>query len=282
VLKGWSTSSLASGDNIAVVHHPGGFTPPSFDSHMRLSLGHRDSQTDTNFWIVRYDEGSTEGGSSGSPLIAVSGKQVRGQLSYGSAACGNNLTDGYGKFSVAYNQGVYGGLVDYLDTTASPPCAVELYGLSALAGRDRVTIRWQTSWEVDNSHFEVLRSTEGGPYEVIATVPSDPLFLYEYVDTAVTQGVRYDYRVDDVDLSGVHTAHGPVWAIPEPADVDGSQRVDGKDLIALSQAMGSTQGTAVWNAYADIDGNGIVDEADEALLNDAFGMVLSEAGRDGR
>lgn len=88
-------------------------------------------------------------------------------------------------------------------------------------------------------------------------------------------GVKYFYKIEDIDLDGTRTMHGPVWAIPSPADIDSSQRVDGLDLIALSSAMGSQEGDDNWNPDADMDGNGVIDEADKAIFDQYYGLVLS-------
>ncbi|HNU83421.1 MAG TPA: T9SS C-terminal target domain-containing protein, partial [Thermoanaerobaculia bacterium] len=47
---------------------------------------------------------TTEPGSSGSPLFDPNHRIV-GQLHGGSAACGNNLSDYYGRFSVSWTGG---------------------------------------------------------------------------------------------------------------------------------------------------------------------------------
>jgi hypothetical protein len=54
--------------------------------------------------VVDWDQGTTEGGSSGSPLFDPS-HRVIGQLHGGYAACGNNSSDWYGRLSVSWNGG---------------------------------------------------------------------------------------------------------------------------------------------------------------------------------
>ncbi len=95
---GWNTGALQTNTAITVIHHPDG-------TWKRISFG-KVTQTSGNFWRVVYSQSSTEGGSSGSPLLNSS-KQVVGQLSRGTAAC-TNLSgyDDYGKFSVSWTKGL--------------------------------------------------------------------------------------------------------------------------------------------------------------------------------
>lgn len=58
----------------------------------------------THIRVADWDYGTTEGGSSGSPLFDPNGRII-GQLHGGGAACGNNLPDWYGRFSVSWNAG---------------------------------------------------------------------------------------------------------------------------------------------------------------------------------
>ncbi|MEM1177748.1 MAG: hypothetical protein AAGM22_05355 [Acidobacteriota bacterium] len=84
----------------------------------------------THVRVEDWDVGTTEGGSSGSPLFSPAG-HVIGQLHGGFAACGNDLEDWYGRVDVSW---VGGGtaatrLSDWLDPTNS--------GVMTLDGRDR-------------------------------------------------------------------------------------------------------------------------------------------------
>jgi lysyl endopeptidase len=68
----------------------------------------------THLRIVDWDLGTTEPGSSGSPLFNPDHRIV-GQLHGGYAACGNDLEDWYGRFAVSYPA----GLSDWLDPSGS-------------------------------------------------------------------------------------------------------------------------------------------------------------------
>jgi hypothetical protein len=53
-----------------------------------------------------------------------------------------------------------------------------------------------------------------------------------------------------------------------PGSVD---RVDGYDLIALDMVFGTTAGSPGWNPLADLNGDGIIDDADFSILQGNFG-----------
>ncbi|MBN2355042.1 Ig-like domain-containing protein [candidate division KSB1 bacterium] len=92
---------------------------------------------------------------------------------------------------------------------------------------DGVTLQWQTANEHDNLGFNVLRSrTEDGSYEKIneKIVPARSDGDYHFVDRNVVSGLRYYYKVEDVNSRGQTTVHGPVMAeVPVPTSFELSQ-----------------------------------------------------------
>ena len=58
-----------------------------------------------------------------------------------------------------------------------------------------------------------------------------------------------------------------------PGDVNGDSKVNLQDLVLLALAYGSKPGDLNWNPYADIDGNGDVDQADLAILTENYGKL---------
>ena len=94
-------------------------------------LGNTAPGDGTHVRVLDWDLGTTEGGSSGSPLFNPDHRVV-GQLHGGFAACGNDDADWYGRISVSWNGGGTAAtrLIDWLDPTAS--------GVLTLDGRDMV------------------------------------------------------------------------------------------------------------------------------------------------
>jgi len=92
--------------------------------------------------------------------------------------------------------------------------SVELSTFAAqFSGYEGVEIIWVTSREVDNLGFNVLRSrSENGVYTKINNelIPSDQSGEYRFSDDNVEVRTRYFYKLEDVDISGKKTQHGPI------------------------------------------------------------------------
>ncbi len=93
--SGWNRQEIPALQATAI-HHPAGDVK-------KISFENDPLTTSGNFWRVNdWDMGTTEGGSSGSPLYNEQ-KQIVGQLYGGWAACGNDEYDSYGKFSKSWD-----------------------------------------------------------------------------------------------------------------------------------------------------------------------------------
>jgi hypothetical protein len=57
-------------------------------------------------------------------------------------------------------------------------------------------------------------------------------------------------------------------------DIDGSKRVDVGDLVVMGRAYGAKAGDTRYDNAADLNGDGIVDDADFQLLRQHFGDVI--------
>ncbi len=96
------------------------------------------------------------------------------------------------------------------------PLAVVLASLTAEARPGHVLLAWETTSELDNMGFHVLRSAapDAAP-EWMAWLPSPAPGStlgqsYGWQDLKVEAGNSYWYWIEDVDLSGAVTRHGPV------------------------------------------------------------------------
>ena len=128
-LAGWDRADEATSRAIAI-HHPAG-------EEKRISFENDPSQITTygsplpnpsgDFIQIRdWDLGTTEGGSSGSPLFDEN-QRIVGQLTGGSAACGNDAPDWYGRIASSWPGGGSAGsrLSDWLDPTGSGALALD-------------------------------------------------------------------------------------------------------------------------------------------------------------
>lgn len=114
---GWSRSSSTPSNTIGIHHPSGDIKKISFDDDPPTSINYLETTSGTSHWrFIDWDLGTTEGGSSGSPLFDQN-HRIIGQLHGGYAACGNNSSDWYGKFSVSWNGGGTSStrLKDWLD-----------------------------------------------------------------------------------------------------------------------------------------------------------------------
>ncbi len=105
---GWDRSG-AEATTAVGIHHPGVEEKRiSFEFQSTTTTNYGSNSVNANGTHVRvidWDQGTTEGGSSGSPLYDQN-HRIIGQLHGGGAACGNNLSDWYGRVSVSWGAGL--------------------------------------------------------------------------------------------------------------------------------------------------------------------------------
>ncbi len=97
---GWDRRNYSPPGAVGI-HHPGTdekrisfeFDPVTITSRQGTSV----PGDSTHLRVADWDLGTTEGGSSGSPLFDIETKRIVGQLYGGFAACGNDLADWYGR-----------------------------------------------------------------------------------------------------------------------------------------------------------------------------------------
>ena len=127
LFAGWSANTVAAGTSVVGLHHPSG-------DLLKISFGAVNSQancqpttgsgfqcsgTSGNYYRVTWNQGTTEGGSSGSALFL--GGYVVGTLYGGSATCTNRAnSDYYGRFDVAYNAAIKSWLNPAVAPTPTP------------------------------------------------------------------------------------------------------------------------------------------------------------------
>jgi hypothetical protein len=106
-------------------------------------------------------------------------------------------------------------------TTTAPPTAIELSSFNVTPNAIKVILEWETETEIDNAGFNLYRSeTEDGNYIKIndSLIPAQGSTTqgatYEYVDAGLKNKKTYYYKLEDIDLKGTSTMHGPVSAMP--------------------------------------------------------------------
>tara|TARA_B100001121_G_scaffold250300_1_gene226219 strand:- start:3595 stop:6864 length:3270 start_codon:yes stop_codon:yes gene_type:complete len=120
---GWDARDQITDCSVAI-HHPNTDNKRwSIDYDASEIYGYNTPGT-THLRIIDWDLGTTEPGSSGSPLFDCTTHRVVGQLHGGYAACGNDLEDWYGRISVSWNA----GLSDVLDPDGTGTLFVDTLG----------------------------------------------------------------------------------------------------------------------------------------------------------
>lgn len=105
-------------------------------------------------------------------------------------------------------------------TAPMGPLAVSFASMSAsIIDGNQLMLRWTTESETNSYQWLVERSTNpNGLYELRGTVPAAGNTTtptnYEYTDNGFSQGIRYYYRLGEVDLDGTTTYYGPLEVGP--------------------------------------------------------------------
>jgi len=106
-------------------------------------------------------------------------------------------------------------------TTTVPTTLIELSTFNAIPGNKKVTLEWVTETEIDNAGFNIYRAEEeDGEYVQINEdlIPANGSGMegasYLFIDNKAKNRKAYYYKLEDMDLSGVSTMHGPVSATP--------------------------------------------------------------------
>jgi lysyl endopeptidase len=125
---GWDRSGNAPSSSVCI-HHPSGDRKKiTFDNNAAT----QGTFSGAACWrIATWEAGTTEPGSSGSPLFDQN-KRIIGQLYGGSANCTNNVDDYYGRFNVSWDgNSASTRLKDWLDPTNSGVTTLDGYDPNA-------------------------------------------------------------------------------------------------------------------------------------------------------
>jgi len=162
-LSGWSRADRAPAEG-TTIHHPSGHAKRiTFDEDpARIDGGF--GQSGDSHLTVKYDAGTTEGGSSGAALFGPQ-KRIRGVLSGGEAGC--QIRDWFGRVSEAWRGGgtPSTGLRSWLAPSGSnssaidgrnlkqdnePPAPVRAFSVQS-ASADSVTLAWEATGDDDRT-----------------------------------------------------------------------------------------------------------------------------------
>jgi uncharacterized repeat protein (TIGR01451 family) len=111
-------------------------------------------------------------------------------------------------------------VTDPATLTVLATTAVDLASFTATGAGDAVRVAWRTATEIDNLGFNLYRAdwidaprTKLNAALIPGQAPGSPVGgSYQFVDGVVQPGARYYYWLEDVDLYGRATLHGPITA----------------------------------------------------------------------
>jgi len=154
---GWDRRDQATMSAVAI-HHPNVDEKRiSFENDPTLITSYLQSSgpgDGSHIRVADWDVGTTEPGSSGSPLFSPDGLVI-GQLHGGYAACGNNTADWYGRLTTSWQGGggSSSGLMSWLDPVGS--------GALTLDGLDSGSACASDSYEPDDSSAQASTIASG-------------------------------------------------------------------------------------------------------------------------
>ena len=110
--NGWNANDVAATNSVCIHHPSGDIKKISFDYQAPQASSYGGSSTpgdNTHWHILNWEDGTTEPGSSGSPLFDQN-HRITGQLHGGTASCSNNIDDYFGKVSISMLNGLRANL----------------------------------------------------------------------------------------------------------------------------------------------------------------------------
>lgn len=145
-------------------------------------------------------------------MAITTGSAALDTIPNGTNGCGSIYTTDQRGVARPYNSSCDMGSYEYSGTTL-----VEMLSFNAQQEQNHVLLSWETGSEIDTAGFHLWRAdSEDGEYSMI----TGSLILsegspnqgaqYSYLDENVIWGKTYFYLLEDIDLNGENTFHGPI------------------------------------------------------------------------
>jgi hypothetical protein len=132
------------------------------------------------------------------------------------ATAGFDYGDADGADIILPESALHGVSINIISSTQ-----ITLASLTAKPFNGEVVLEWKTESEIDNAGFNLYRSeSEDGEYvkinDSLISAEGSPTqgATYQFVDESVKNRTTYYYKLEDIDLNGTSTMHGPVSAVP--------------------------------------------------------------------
>ncbi|MFC2086424.1 trypsin-like peptidase domain-containing protein, partial [Bacteroidota bacterium] len=190
--SGWTRHDTATEQSVGIHHPSGDIKKISFDYDPTTSSDYDPSPylSNSHWEITAWDDGTTEGGSSGSPLYDQNHRIV-GQLHGGWASCSSITPDFYGKFSMSWDHGTTSSnrLKDWLDP-------------------DNTDVMTLNGWDPfsDNLDAEILKIIEPeSRYCGEASFSVNPKIVIRNAGLAKIDSLTLNYKINDEVLTFIYS-----------------------------------------------------------------------------
>ncbi len=252
---GWDNSGSAPSSQVCVHHPSGDIKKISFDN---------DAATTANYagaacWqIGDWEDGTTEGGSSGSPLFDQN-HRIIGQLYGGQASCSNNVNDFYGRFETSWDGSSSSTrLRDWLDPNNTGATTMDGFDPNA----PQVT--------VDAGAQALAGITEG---EILCATEVTPLLTIKNSGQNNLTSATINWEIDNVAQTpynwtgNLSTNQTDVITFPTQTFAAGSHSLEFAIANANGGADQNSNNDDISAAFTIVDG----DEIEVNILTDNYG-----------
>jgi hypothetical protein len=134
-------------------------------------------------------------------------------------------SDGTGSRRITPGDGFWNYYPNWRDQKMTPTL-ITLASFTATPSDRKIILEWTTASEIDNAGFNLYRAeAENGEYMKInsSLIPAEgsptQSASYQFIDEGVKNRTTYYYKLEDIDLNGTSTMHGPVSATPKRTNV---------------------------------------------------------------
>lgn len=293
---GWDKRDVAPSSAVSI-HHPSGHAKRISFENNPLSITDYEPQPDgnttTHYKISDWDIGTTEGGSSGSGLWN-SNKLLVGQLHGGTAACGNNNPDYYGRLNVSWDGGgsPNSRLKDWLDPLNS---GVEtLQGLGECSAMTVTINHTSNSKEIGVAQdFSVNVNGGVAPYDFKWDINADGKTdgTEDSISATYAQAFTNNVKVSIVDADGCTGGINKAvviqapeinllnqGSVPEQVCGNNDSLIDPGERWRVPVSIQNNGFASAQNAYAAFTKNANSSNF-EVVASDSFGNTLGNCGK---
>ncbi len=219
-------------------------------------------------------------------LTALSNCINNGTTLHPNAVAANNVTRQYVKHQAGQDR-VASGAFD-IGAYEQAPTAISLISCKAIAYDNGVAIEWQTGYEVRNLGFNLYREANGrreavNPQLLAGSALTTTAALsagqaYRFLDATNTASQNAAYWLEDVDLNGQSSWHGPFYG----EKATGKRPIDATDSLLLAQLNDSrtTDRTVVVQPKAELvlaKQSLFTSKADQSLASSSVNLAAQPA-----